>query len=497
MEQSKNSVASNFLYSLFIILIIGIVNLGYPLLIGLLYSPETMGNFSILFNWSFFLAIPIANGIAPAISRFIAASKGNETSQLNRLGEKLTIFYLILAMIIFPLIGVFLFHLTIYDFLIVMFMLVAILFHYLFRYSLQGQERFRRLFKLELIAFAFFIPFMILFGVLPNVLGWTSLLNLHWLFLPIIMYHVIFDILFFFIEIKRINLKKIFSFPEITKKILLYALLVGAGSLFSLGISQFQIIISDNYLGEFEVGVLGFWDSAIKPISLISVAIGALTVPRITNLRKSEERHDIPFVNSMNYGLTLLLMPLFGLVFLIIAGFPNIFDYLGIAKYQTSTYWWIPILLGYQILNNLLATPTISFYSSSEKKVIVNPIVSFVYSLIVILSWLLLVPKWGIWGFASGIAIGSLFFSFLIQIIVLFMTKGRIGLHLILSFIFTLLGVGSVFLLQYTLMDWLVIMVWTLLLVPSIVFGIRTIVKVLKNKDYSTVFHELPDSLEK
>ena len=489
MKQIRKNIGSNFLFSFIVILIIGLVNIGYPLLIGLLYSAETMGNFSVLFNWAFFLAIPIANGIAPAISRFIAAKTGDETPQINKIGGKITIFYLVMAIIIFPLIGVFVFQLDIFDLLIVISMLIVIILHYLFRYSLQGQERFSRLFKLEIISFAIFLPFMVIFGVLPNILGWTGLTGFHWLFFPVIVYHLAFDILYLFAETKMMDIKEIFSFPEITKKILLYALFVGIGSLFSLGVSQIQIIISDKFLTEFRVGVLGFWDSAIKPISLISVAIGAMTIPRITNLQKSKEEHDVSFVNKINYGLTLLILPIFGLIFLIIAGYPNLFDHLGLTKYQTVIYWIIPIFLCFQVVNNLIATPTISYYSSSERKVIINPIISFAYSLIVIISWIILVPRWDIWGFVSGIAIGSLVFSLAIQITALIITKRKIGMHVFVMLAFYILGGLSLILVNYISIIILLVL-WSCITISSVVIGILLLIKVLKNRDYSITYEE-------
>ncbi|MHA1442396.1 MAG: hypothetical protein ACTSPK_11115 [Candidatus Heimdallarchaeota archaeon] len=485
MEVENNKkIPFNLLFSFLIILIIGLVNFAYPIFIGLIYDAETMGGFSVLMNWAGFLSIPIANGIAPAVSRYIAANKKDEVPKFNKLGAKLSLFYLAFALVIYPIISLTLFSFTVLDMFIVIMLFLTFTFHYLFRYSLQGQEKFKHLFKIEIISFCIFIPFMVIFSLLPYLLHWENLTGNIFLFLPVIVYHLAFDVIYVIIDRKNIQIKKLFSFPDVTKKILLYALLVGAGTLFSLGVSQIQIIISDKFVSDFDVGVLGFWDSAIKPIALISVALGAMTIPRITNLRFSKERYDEPFVNSLNFVLTLILYPLFGLIFILMGSYPQVLDILTNNNYNMSLNWLIPILLAFQILNNLLATPTISYYSSSEKKVIYNPIVSFIYSIIVIISWVILVPKFGIFGFAGGIAIGSFFFSVILQVIALVVTKRKIGMHVFVLLGLYLVSAGAIVLLDY----WshiLIISLWSAISVPLIGLGIYLVVKLLKRNEYN------------
>ena len=183
----------------------------------------------------------------------------------------------------------------------------------------------------------------------------------------------------------------------------------------------------------------------------------------------------------------MLILPIFGLIFLIITGYPNLFDHLGLTKYQTAIYWIIPIFLCFQVVNNLIATPTISYYSSSERKVIINPIISFAYSLIVIVSWIILVPRWDIWGFVSGIAIGSLVFSLAIQITALILTKRKIGMHVFIMLAFYVLGGISLILLNY-MSNIILLVLWSCITISSLIIGILLIIKVLKNRDYSTTY---------
>jgi hypothetical protein len=140
-------------------------------------------------------------------------------------------------------------------------------------------------------------------------------------------------------------------------------------------------------------------------------------------------------------------------------------------------------------VNNLIATPTISYYSSSERKVIINPIISFAYSLIVIVSWIILVPKWDIWGFVSGIAIGSLVFSLAIQITALILTKRKIGMHVFVMLAFYVLGGISLILLNY-MSNIILLVLWSCITIFSLTIGILLIIKVLKNRDYSTTYEE-------
>ena len=481
---NSKSIGNNFIYSLLVTTIAGLVNVIYPISIGLAFGPELMGNFYVLFNWITFLSIPIVNGIAPAIARFISANKKEESGEYKYIGIRVTIFYAFIVSILFPIFSFTIFNISIADFFVALITIFLFMIHYLIRYILQGQERFKQLFVMEIISFGVFIPMVLLFSILPYILQWTNLSQYFFLFFPIIVFHLTIDIIYLFPRIIRNKFNNIFNFPPVTKNILFYAFLIGLGSLLGLGTNQIQIIISDLYVNEFEVGVLSFWNSAVMPINLLSVSLGALLVPRITNLRKEDNSLAIDLVNKFNWSLSLFLIPLTGIIFLIIGSFPNILEVLTLNKYQMEIYWPIVILLGFQVINSLLANPSISFFASSEKNVRFNPIVSLIYSISVIISWIILVPIFKVIGFAIGLAIGGGISNIAVQIIAIFITKKKMGFHFIINIIlFSIIG-----LFIYLLDVWNVVgilITCSIISLPVIIYGFYLIIKTVKNSKFS------------
>lgn len=486
MSLNRINLTHNFILSTFVVIIIGIVNIIYPILIGLMYLPETMGNFSVIISWVSFVSIPIINGIAPTTSRFIAANSNSKRNIIFTSGVKISIYYMLFALLLIPLIGIFVFSLSFFDILFILILLFGILFHYLFRHSLQGQEKFKELFIIEILSFIIFIISLLFFTILPYFLNWSSMQNFYLLFIPILIYHLSFDVIFIIIHWKQFSLKGFFVFPDLIKNFLKYAALVGVGSFLNLGINQIQIIISDLHLSDFEVGELGFWNSAIASISLISIALSSIIVPRITKLLKNNSNVEKPFVNSINWALILCILPIFGLLLILIGAYPGFLDKLTLSKYQMETYWLIPILLCFQIINSLLTAPTICYFSASENYVKYNSITSFIYSIFVIISWIILVPLIGIFGFAAGLAIGAFVFGLSVQIIALVITKKQIGMHfIILNIIYILIGL-SIFLLNY-IPSIVLIIIWSIPILPSLFFGIKKIVGIVKNESYSII----------
>ncbi|HUT82288.1 MAG TPA: hypothetical protein VMZ29_13885 [Candidatus Bathyarchaeia archaeon] len=494
LESKPKSIGSNFIYSLFITIIIGLVNIVYPIMIGLIYGPETMGNFAVLFYWAALLNIPISNGIAPAISRFLAASSINETRIIENTGTKLTFYYIIGIIVFYPIIGIFAFKLNTIEVLIVVTITIGLVIHYLYRNALQGLEKFKTLFKMEIISFSIFASVMVVFGILPQVFQWTFILeNYYFLFIPMLIFHLAFTICI--VVSKRtvkFHFKFLFKLPKITKKILLYALFVGIGGLFAFGISKVQVIISDFYLNELELGVLSFWDSAIAAITLLTVALGGLLVPRITNLQKFHKEQEFlteEFVNRILWYLSYIIIPIAGLMFLLFGSFPIILDALTLYKYNMESYWLVVILLCFKEVNFLILTPAISYILSSEKYVKFNPISSFIYSVAVVITWIILVPKVGIFGFPAGIAIGSLIHSLVIIAFILIISKKKIGLHIILVSIFYALNLVSIILLNY-INNVILLSIWSVITLASVIFGFYKLFKMLKDKRFSQKLNE-------
>ena len=334
---------------------------------------------------------------------------------------------------------------------------------------------------------------MLVFGILPKYLGWNPLLNNYYtIFIPIILYHLFFDILISIMYIKKLHLKRFFSLPTEAKDILVYASFIGLGVLFSLGISHFNVIISENYLDNFELGVLGFWNSAVSVISMITVALGSVLLPRITNLRNTEEDLAKNLTNKVNWIITLVAIPLAGLFFIIFTQFPIILDIITLSKYNMQIYWLVAILLSLKELNILLVDPTLSYMLSSEKHVRFYPISSFIYTISAIISWILLVPKFGLIGFAGSLAIGSFIYLLVNYIYSFVISKRKIGLNFILLVIFYLLNIGAIVALQYW-SNVAILIIWSVLTLISLIFGISKLIKLIQNKNYSYRYSKVND----
>ena len=484
-EPINSSIGKNFIFSLLITIILGLVNIAYPIFIGLLFGPETIGNYSVLFYWSTLLNIPISNGLAIGITRFIATREEKDYSSIETIGIRITIFYIFGAILIYPFIGYFIFSLNYVEISVVIFLLINLAFHYLLRKSMQGREKFGQLFKIEIISFIFFIPLMILFGIFPQIFHWHYISdNYYFLLIPIIGYHMIFNIWMLINKRNQIRLSGFFTFPPETKGIIFYGLIMTIGSLFSIGMSQVQVIVSETYLNNLELGIIGFWTSVLTMGTLFTIAIGNLLLPRISNLTKNTDKHLLfKFVKFTNWSLMLIFAPISIILFVIIARYPIILETLTLKKFNMLQYWLVIILLLIRVINMLLIEPTRSYILSSEKRVRFFPIASLLHAMSVVISWIFLMPIYGIIGLAAGIAIGSFVFILVNSIYVLILSKAKIGLNIIGVIINSIIGTLAIILLE----NWnfnIIIIIISVYTVISIGFGIYLLIKILKNKKF-------------
>ncbi|UJG41549.1 MAG: hypothetical protein K9W45_03560 [Candidatus Heimdallarchaeum aukensis] len=475
----KSVLANNILYSILSTVILGVVNTIYPLVVGLVFSADVMGAFSFIFSWVILLSIPISNGIAPSIARFIAASNIKEIEKIVDDGIILTLIYSFLSLVGLIFICLF-YNISALDIFFIYITMFTNIIHYVYRKSLQGEENFIKLLKYEGIAFLIFLPASVtslLFSPQEKIFG-----KIYILLVPILIYHLIFGLLFSVKIIKSILKFKKFRISKKTKKILRYAIIVATGSLFSLGLSQIQIIISEKYLNFFEMGVLGFWNSAMAPINLIAISLGSLLLSRITNIQKSNSGLALRFIRKVNWSFSSILLPMLGISLILVKSFPIWLDILSFFRYDMLVNWSVFVYFLINAINSLLGTPTSAYFSSSEQKVIIQPILAFIRAIIVAISWILLVPDFGMFGFALGLAIGGFFNNIFLQILLLLFTKGKSGFHLFIlilymSFIFILL--------LYKIKFLILIITWTIVSIPLFLFGLIELYKLLIEKEYS------------
>lgn len=480
------NIANNFVYSIITTLVTGIVNVVYPLIIGIIFDSSIMGRFSILFSWVALLAIPISNGIAPAITRFTAAENKNKSKQVLKTGIQTTLIYGILVLTIFPVIGLLVLDMKIIDLILIIGLILSTIFHYVFRRYLQGLEQFKKLMKIEIASFfAAFVPTVIsVILVMFNKTESEFLIN--WLLSPIMFFHIIFLIFIFFTCFKGIRMPKLLKWNKnYVKPIVRYSFLVGVGSLFGLGTSRLQIIVSDFHLSKSDVGLLSFWYFAVTPISLLSIALGSMLVARITNLLKQKKELAKKFVYSLNWILVLIILPLASIFMIIVSIYPQILDVITFSNYQMVYYWPIFVLFLSQVINSLLATPTLALFSSSEKMVRFLPIASFCYSISVIISWFIFVPKYSIYGFAISTAIGGFVFYTTIHLFEFAVISRKFGFHSLVNVAVSVLTLLVLILINEYDFDLTILTVSIIVYIPVIALGVIKLIKTIKTEEYS------------
>jgi len=480
------NITHNFVYSIIVTLISGLVNTVYPLIIGLVFDSSTMGKFSILFSWVALLAIPISNGIAPSVTRFTAAENKNKSKQILKTGIQIAIIYGILIGAIFPIIGSLFFDMLFSDLILIIGLILSTIFHFIFRRYLQGLEKFKKLVKIEIISFfTAFVPIMISVVVVmvnkPN-----NAFLIHWLLSPILLFHIVFLVVTFFVCFKVIRKPKLLKWDKnFVKPILKYSIMVGVGSLFGLGTSRLQIIISDLYLSKSDVGLLSFWYYAVTPITLLSVALSPMLVARITNLLKQKEELAKTFVKSLNWVFGLILLPITSILMIVVSIYPQILDTLTFSNYQMVYYWPIFVLFLSQAINSLLSIPTLALFASSEKMVRFNPIASFCYFSSIIISWFIFVPKFSVFGFAISTAIGGFVFYSTIQIFEFIFVSKKFGYHTLVNVAVSVLTLSFLLLIYNNNFDFIFLIVSVILYIPLIVLGLIKIIKTMKTEEYS------------
>ncbi len=493
---TKTKIANNFLYLLQVFFMLGLVNTAYRLVVGLVFDPVLMGEFSTIFSWVTLLSIPIANGIAPAVNRFIAANSVDDIRKIELIGFKLSTIYLLGIVVLFAILGALVFKLNFLAIVAIILYLVVNVFHFLARKSMQGQERFKELFVIESVTF---IAFVIL-SVLAVLIGYydfiPSKLTLFLLVVPIIVFNLLAVIILVF-NVNKINIRKIkntlkphnltYLKGSLNQSIIRFSFFIGIGAIFGMGTSQIQIIISNLYLDGFEVGVLGFWQAAATPIHLIAVSLASLLLSRISNLLEHRKELARKVTNQFNWILTLTILPLFGIFVLFIYRYPHVIDFITLDKYNTTTYWLVVVYAFALEVNRLIMSPSRSYISSSEKHVKINPLNYFVYFLVTVVLWILLVPTYGINGFAIGILLGSISSHIFLLIYTYMITKRStlpIGAHTIVL-IPLIVGIGcSLLLIDYVRIPFLWAL-WGLISLICIPFGLKELISLLRDEELS------------
>jgi O-antigen/teichoic acid export membrane protein len=479
----SSDLRTNMTLSLLITFISGLATTIYPIFIGMLYSSTLMGQFAILYSWVTFLSIPIANGIAPAIMRFIAVSSDESAGGLEELGFQISVIYFLSVFICLIPLNIVVFHFNLAQIFFMLILLFMVKTHFIFKKSLQGREFFQELFRIEVISFILFIFGTILFlFVLPiddGPLGW-------YLLIPMIIYHLAFNSIYIIPKVRMLEFNilelKIFNYDW--ESILKYSAFIGFGSLLGLGLSQIQIILSDLYFSDYEVGVLGFWKYVVAALGFIPVAILSLLIVRISNLRKVKSELAFEFVNSINWSISMIVVPLFGLIVLLSSFYPSLIDILTFSKYQMSIYWPIFVFLLFQAIGSILNTPTLSYTHSSQKYVRIDTFSTIIYSTITVISWIIFVPLFQIFGFALGIAVGSLSNQIVLQISVMKITNKAIGSQLyFLLPMYLILGFILVFMRE--IFPIITIILWCLFSFPISMIGINKLHNLIGEKAFA------------
>lgn len=413
------SIQKNFIASLVTTIFIGVMNVFYPIAIGLLFSLKQIAILAFILSWTQLLSIPISNGIGPASLRHIAAKRKSEVISIQSSSLYLALLCIILFNFLIPIIFHQLMHLSSIDLFLLITNAALSSFHVLFRLMLQGRELFQKVAKFEGFSFGTAaISFLVLY-LINNY--WPLLTSSFFLLLPILINHLIFVLL----AIKSMNLS-LFNFRGVSRfavyDIVSYAFFVGSGSIVSIGLVNLQIIIAER-LGNLEtLGIFSFWNYITIPFEIIGIALGSLLLARMANLSKTGKNNEIQFAAILNESFSEVFIPLSIFLMFITFYFPFLFDLLTLNRFQANYYWPIILMFFLRVLVSIMIIPSSSFISASKVKY--NIVIAILMLITTVTTWIIFTKEQGLFALPFGTFCG-LFFAFIFEQVILSYYNGR------------------------------------------------------------------------
>ena len=431
----STSIQKNFLASIITTVFIGLINVFYPILIGLLFSSKQIGILALILSWTQLLSIPISNGIAPASLHFIAARGKEVRSSVQSSSFFLSFLCIIFVAFILPITIHQEFQLSFIDLMLIVINTTVSSFHVLFRMMLQGKELFQKVAIYEGISLGISIlgfSFIYITNSFNPII--TSSI---FLLIPILINH--FSFLLFslkklgipILKLRVINSKTIWE-------IMRFAFYVSSGSIASLGLANLQIILAERLSDFTTFGIFCFWSYLTLPFEIIAIALGNLLLARMSNLSKMGKDNEVHLTASLNEVFSEIIIPLSMLLIYLIYYFSFIFDFLTLNKYQASTYWPIILMFFLKALVSIMIIPSTSYIAASKVKY--NVVIALLMFTTTTATWMIFLKELNLFVLPFGLFNG-IFSAMLFQQIVLSYYNGRwsgIKIRVVIILLFSL-----------------------------------------------------------
>ena len=381
----------------------GLTKLIFNVVVIRRFGPELLGNINLAISTAFLFSLFASVGLSPAATKYIAQYAGKSDEKNSKRSFTIALFFNLILSVIISLL-MFANSKQLAQFMggkqiwFAKASLVAFLYSlYLFCKSAYfGMNRVEAYFKNEIFADAvFFLTLFVLvffnlasFLIMPFILLyfifvlWALRVQRSWISIPLCTKTS---------EIKR-NIKEILSFSSI-------ALL---GGLSGTGGTYISTVLTGTYSSAKEVGYYSVALSVILPLYLLSKAVSTVLFPSMSRYYGKEEYASIGstlndstrwllIVSSFSCGIAVIFARF---MFSIVAGTDNQIGALTLR---------ILIISAYMGINRVPSVSTLS----GTKYVHIPNIAAPIGLTLGIISWIMLIPSYGIVGTALGLVVLS------------------------------------------------------------------------------------------
>ena len=377
-EISKSpSLVNNFYFSIIFSVINGIVNVIYPLFIGIYLGPVNYSSFAILLAIINLFILLNESVLLPSSIRFVSSANIDTRNEIYSSNWIIYFSLLITAFILFSLTQTIFSLSTFIQYFIFCILLIFITLHRYLRSVFQGLELYRHLDTLEIISLILGLLSLILILV-TKVNSWESF------FYPLIVYQLTFTLLSVF-SYNVLRFKPIVDIP-IIKKILRYGFFVGLGSLFSLGLTQYQIIFTSSKFSKLNTGQVAFWSYLVFPFTIFILSLTNAIFPRMVKLSQIDQLKVFHIFTRITKYLIIISMSIVILLNLVILNVYNLKIHFLISFFNDNGLNLAVIYLVYGggLVVYYSMIPLFSIY---ESRIYINSILPFTLMLISVVFW--------------------------------------------------------------------------------------------------------------
>lgn len=400
----KKDLIKNTFLTLIALSFLGSTNIIFNIIIGRYHGSLTLGKVSIAISASFFFSTIIRSGISSSTTKFISEYLGkkdkNSATVVFKTNLKITLIFTLVLTIIALLLSPWLsskLSITNWLFISAIPLISLKSLHIFYKGVYYGSNKIKDYLKIEILSDILF--FIILAIVL---IFFESFL----LFPYIIMYFIFFIFSFHFFKKDFVNQA---PYTKVPKGVYSFAIIATIGTVSSLGRSYLSIIFSGIYLTSSEVGFFTAAFSLSTILYFFSTGVSKVIFPTFSKLYGKNDLNSINKILNIATKWFLIIISFFcGLLF-IFSEF--IFEFFFGNDFILGTASFQILLLG--VLFSIIQSPANTALSGT--KYVHIPNIGGVLGLIVsTISWIFLIPKYGIEGTAFGYILGSISTFFIV-----------------------------------------------------------------------------------